>query len=103
MITKRDALGNITYRAEAAPGKYILNCEPSAPICRVPNFRFRQTQYRYGIYDSVIQRELGWTNDKYYAALNAEQPSDVEQVMVNAVLEAAKRCPGNSLFKKANS
>ena len=97
-MKERDQYGNVTYTGDPI-GSWPLNCQPDAAICRTPNYRFKSAQFRYGIYHSVIQRQLGWTTDRYYAAVRVEQPSDVEQEMINAVLEAARRCPGNSLWK----
>lgn len=99
MIKKKDTFGNLTYIGKAEPGTYPLNCEPDAPISgRWPNFRFRQAQERFGVHDSSVAHELGWANDRYYTAVRTEQPSNIEDIMVRAVLEAARRCPGNSRF-----
>lgn len=103
MIVHKDQHGNITWRGLGEPFEFDLNVEPDAAICKTPNYRFRSVQSAFGIYDSVVQRQLGWSTDRYYAAVRVEQPSDVEQIMVNAVLEAAKRCPGNSLWKQEHS
>ncbi len=82
-------------------GSWPLNCQPNSAILNVKNYRFQQAKYRYGIYDSVLQRHLGWSRDHYYHVIRTEQPSPVEDMLVQACLEVAERMPGTSRFKRA--
>ena len=79
---------------------YPFNVQPDSAIANVKNYRFQQAKYRYGIYDSVLQRHLGWSREHYYQVIRTEQPSEVEDILVRACLEVAERMPGTSRFRK---
>lgn len=87
------------YRGDPV-GTWPYNCEPGSAITRVPNYRFRQVKYLYGLYDSCILRELGWQRETYFRMIQVEQPSHIEDQLVQACLRVAERMPGTSRFRK---
>lgn len=87
------------YRGDPV-GTWPYNVQPDSAIANVKNYRFQQAKYRYGIYDSVLQRHLGLGRDNYYKLIRTEQPSDVEDRLVQACIEVAERMPGTSRFRK---
>lgn len=103
MIVKRDKYGNTVYRGIDEPNTYVNNIEPGSFYETSNSPWLSSERMKYGVTLHSLMMELGFTNnDAFYKSLGFLS-GDEEARYVAAVRSVARRCPGNSLFKEANS